>query len=183
MLQNIAVILAFTLSLFGLGLLLSAAARKFRVAPEHPAAELIAKALPQAQCGQCGYAGCAAYAEAVASGAAPINLCTPGGDVTIAALAEIMHLPAAPAPGMKEEERVAVIAAADCIGCAKCAQACPYDAVAGALREPHRVDPAICVGCGKCVAACPKNCVTLAAPEPTPDTWDWIVEPREAGSS
>ena len=49
-------------------------------------AEDVNRLLPQTQCRQCGFSGCAAYAEAIASGQAPINRCAPGG----AALAEKM---------------------------------------------------------------------------------------------
>ena len=53
-------------------------------APPAPAAARILDALPQTQCRRCGYADCAAYAQAVAQGAASINQCPPGGAEGIA---------------------------------------------------------------------------------------------------
>ena len=61
-----------------------------------PAPELAARIdalLPQTQCTRCGYAGCRPYAEAVASGAAEINQCPPGGSAAISALATLMGKP------------------------------------------------------------------------------------------
>ena len=48
-------------------------------------------ALPQLQCGECGYPGCRPYAEAVAREDAPINLCPPGGGDVARALASIVN--------------------------------------------------------------------------------------------
>lgn len=52
--------------------------------------------LPQTQCGECGYAGCLPYAEALAQGAAPINKCPPGGVETVNALGKLLHVDASP---------------------------------------------------------------------------------------
>ena len=61
-----------------LGIILGIASIKFRV-EGNPLIDKVEAALPQSQCGQCGYPGCRPYAEAIATGQAPINLCVPGG--------------------------------------------------------------------------------------------------------
>jgi len=62
---------------FGIGLALSVAAKKFEV-KEDPKVEEIIKVLPGANCGMCGYAGCAAYAHAIVEQHASFDLCVPG---------------------------------------------------------------------------------------------------------
>ena len=71
------------------GLLLGFAAVRFKVEGD-PIVEQIDAVLPQTQCGQCGYAGCRPYAEAIAAGEADINQCPPGGENGIAALADLL---------------------------------------------------------------------------------------------
>jgi electron transport complex protein RnfB len=139
-------------------------------------AEEIDALLPQTQCTRCGYAGCKPYAEAIASGEAPINQCPPGGAVTIEALAcllERARLPLNPANGIEGPPTVAVIDEARCIGCAKCLPPCPVDAIVGARKYMHTVVESLCTGCELCIAPCPVDCIVmvprtaLAAPEPT----------------
>ena len=71
------------------GLILGYAAIRFRV-EGNPIVEQIDAILPQTQCGQCGFAGCRPYAEALARGEAPINACPPGGESTMIALADLL---------------------------------------------------------------------------------------------
>ncbi|HQC72103.1 MAG TPA: RnfABCDGE type electron transport complex subunit B, partial [Candidatus Competibacteraceae bacterium] len=71
------------------GLLLGFAAVRFKVEGD-PIVEQIDSILPQTQCGQCGYAGCRPYAEAIAAGEADINQCPPGGEGGVIALAELL---------------------------------------------------------------------------------------------
>ena len=179
MLEQFTVILILTAGVFCLGFLLSVASKKFRVESKDPTADLINSNLPQVQCGQCGYVGCSEYAAAVAAGKAPINLCTPGGDAVIRKIAEIMHIPVTSTYGMKEEERIACISAENCIGCGKCARTCPYDAIEGQLKRPYHVIPSYCMSCSKCIDACPKKCIAMVTPDPTTDTWDWVIENSE----
>jgi electron transport complex protein RnfB len=124
--------------------------------------------LPQTQCEQCGYHGCRPYAEAIARGQAPINQCPPGGVAGIEKLAALLHtpvLPLDPAHGVEKPRMLARIVEADCIGCTKCIQACPVDAIVGASKLMHAVLADDCTGCELCVPACPVDCIVL---EPMP---------------
>jgi Na+-translocating ferredoxin:NAD+ oxidoreductase subunit B len=128
--------------------------------------------LPQTQCGACGFGGCQPYAEAISRGRTGINRCTPGGERTLLTLA-----------GLLGEEGGRVLRPADyagtegvarideqlCIGCTKCIQACPVDAIVGAPKRMHSVLEAACTGCGLCLAPCPVDCIDmLPGPAPAP---------------
>lgn len=140
-------------------------------------AEEIDALLPQTQCTRCGYAGCQPYAEAIASGAAQINQCPPGGAATIEALAHRLGrspLPLNPANGREGPALVAFIDEERCIGCVKCLPPCPVDAIVGARRQTHTVVSAICTGCELCIAPCPVDCIVMiardnATPAPIPE--------------
>ncbi len=126
--------------------------------------ERIDALLPQTQCEQCGYHGCRPYAEAIARGEAQINQCPPGGAEGIKKLAALLHvpeLPLNPDHGTEKPRMLARIVEADCIGCTKCIQACPVDAIVGASKLMHSVLADDCTGCELCVAACPVDCIEL----------------------
>ncbi len=55
----------------------------------------------------------------------------------------------------------ALIRESDCIGCTKCLQACPVDAIVGAAKQMHTVLIQECTGCSLCVPACPVDCIDL----------------------
>jgi electron transport complex protein RnfB len=131
-------------------------------------ADRIDAVLPQTQCEQCGYHGCRPYAEAIARGEAAINQCPPGGAAGIEKLAALLQrpvLPLDPAHGVEKPRMLARIVEADCIGCTKCIQACPVDAIVGASKLMHTVLADDCTGCELCVPACPVDCIVL---EPMP---------------
>lgn len=131
-------------------------------------ADRIDALLPQTQCERCGYHGCRPYAEAIASGAAEINRCPPGGGAGIAKLAALLDrpiLPLDPACGVEKPRMLARVVEADCIGCTKCIQVCPVDAIVGAAKLMHTVLADDCTGCELCVPACPVDCIAL---EPMP---------------
>lgn len=144
------------------GGLLGLASSRFR-AGGHRIAERIDALLPQTQCGQCGYPGCRPYAEAIAAGDA-INKCPPGGAAGIGALASLLGVEPLPLNAEHGEESapcVAFILEDECIGCAKCIQACPVDAIVGAAKQMHTVIAAECTGCDLCVAPCPVDCIEM----------------------
>ena len=118
--------------------------------------------LPQTQCGKCGHPGCKPYAEGIAKGEA-INKCPPGGGETIAALAALLHVPVLPLDPERgtAPAQVAFIREAECIGCTKCIQACPVDAIIGAAKWMHSVIVDECTGCDLCVAPCPVDCIEM----------------------
>ncbi|WHZ17915.1 MAG: Iron-sulfur cluster-binding protein [Rhodanobacteraceae bacterium] len=121
-------------------------------------------ALPQTQCGRCGYPACRPYAEAIAHGEAPINRCPPGGAEGVRALARITGqqvLPLDPECGVEAPPQVAVIDEDACIGCTKCIQACPVDAIVGASKLMHTVIADLCTGCELCVPPCPVDCIAM----------------------
>ncbi len=121
-------------------------------------------ALPQTQCTRCGYPDCAAYAQAIAYDAAPINQCPPGGAQGVARLAAITGRPALPLSavhGLESPRAVAVIDEAWCIGCTLCIKACPPDAIVGSNKMMHTVIEPYCTGCELCIPVCPVDCIAL----------------------
>lgn len=147
------------------GALLGYAAIRFRVEGD-PIAEQINALLPQTQCGQCGYPGCRPYAAAIVAGTADINLCPPGGEATVARLAELLGrdpLPVDGSRGTASLDHVARIDESACIGCNLCAHACPVDAIVGVPQTMHTVLRAVCTGCELCVPPCPVDCIAMAA--------------------
>jgi electron transport complex protein RnfB len=116
--------------------------------------------LPQTQCAQCGYPGCRPYAAAVVEGTAAINLCPPGGEVTIQRLARLLGKDPVPLAELAVKA-VAVIDEPACIGCYHCRTACPVDAIVGAHQFMHTVIADECTGCELCIAPCPVDCITM----------------------
>jgi len=126
--------------------------------------ERLDRLLPQTQCGQCGFAGCRPYAEAMAAGEAHVDRCPPGGDPGARALARLLGVPPRPydrSRGAHKPPQVALVVEEDCIGCTKCIQACPVDAIVGASKQMHTVLEPLCTGCELCVPACPVDCIVL----------------------
>ncbi|MBB4126346.1 electron transport complex protein RnfB [Xanthomonas translucens] len=126
--------------------------------------ERLDRLLPQTQCGQCGFDGCRPYAAAMARGEAQVDRCPPGGDAGARALARVLG--SAPLPydrrrGTHKPPQVALVIEADCIGCTKCIQACPVDAIVGGAKHMHTVLAPLCTGCELCVPACPVDCIEL----------------------
>lgn len=128
--------------------------------------------LPQTQCTRCGYPNCLAYAEAMATGAAGIELCPPGGSVTVHRLSELLGQPVSPthpADITISARQRAVIDEQICIGCRKCIDVCPVDAIIGARKRMHTVLIDECNGCGLCLPPCPVDCIALLPMSVTPD--------------
>ncbi|ACZ76955.1 MULTISPECIES: electron transport complex subunit RsxB [Dickeya] len=160
------------------GLILGFASRRFRVEAD-PVVEHLEAMLPQSQCGQCGYPGCRPYAEAIALNGELINKCVPGGEPLMLKLAERLNIEPQPLDAdtpQKPEPQVAWIDEANCIGCTKCIQACPVDAIIGSTRAVHTVIRDLCTGCNLCVAPCPTDCIDLRPLAPTTANWKWNLD-------
>lgn len=170
-----------------LGGLLAVASRVFAVKTDERI-EAIAEALPGANCGGCGYSGCAALAEAIVKGDAPANACRAGGaacaekigailGVTVTAQEPVRaRVLCSGACGKAKEkcryEGVQDCIAADrmygsdkacafgCMGLGTCVSVCRYGAVSVQDGIAH-VDPARCTGCGACASVCPKHLIVL----------------------
>lgn len=165
---------------FVCGLLLGFAALRFKV-EGNPLVEQIDALLPQTQCGQCGHPGCRPYAQAIAEGEA-INRCPPGGQATIDALAHLLGVEPQPLDAEHGVESpvktVAYIREEECIGCTKCIQACPVDAILGAAKLMHTVIISECTGCDLCVEPCPVDCIEMRPLAAELQQWP-IVKPSE----
>lgn len=171
--------------LFSFGLVL--AYKKLRVEVD-PRVEEIAGILPQANCGACGFAGCQAFAEAVAGGKAAPNGCPVGGSDTAAALGLILGvdagevvkkvarlhcrgtLDAAPSRsrylGLKTCFASHLMGGSKrctfgCLGLADCVRACRFEAMSMGDDGLPVIRLEKCTACGKCVDACPRNHLEL----------------------
>ncbi len=156
------------------GLVLGYAYVRFKVEGD-PLSDQVDSLLPQTQCGQCSYAGCRPYAEAIAAGEAPINKCPPGGETTILALADLLDVEPMEldeeAGETPEQPEVAIIVEKDCIGCTLCIQACPVDAIMGAAKQMHTIIESECTGCELCLPPCPVDCILMVPLKTTTKNW------------
>jgi len=173
--------------------LLATAHRFFRVHVD-PRQEKIEEILPGANCGSCGYGGCAAYAEAVAKGEAAPDRCTPGGPECALKIAEVMGVQVSgflpkvaviKCQGSCEYtgDRFRYVGEADCraatatqygqtacpyacLGLGSCVRACPFDAmVMDEATGLPRVLEEKCTACGTCAEVCPKNIIEILPKE------------------
>ncbi len=175
-------VIIFSLFAVLIGLVLALAAARFKVEGD-PVVDQIDKILPQTQCGQCSYPGCRPYAEAIANGEAEINQCPPGGEDGIKALADLLGkevIPLNPENGTVKVKSVAIIIEDTCIGCTKCIQACPVDAILGAAKQMHTVIESECTGCELCVEPCPVDCIEMIPVKKHVGNWTW-PNPSDVG--
>ena len=130
-------------------------------------AKAIDALLPQTQCGECSYSGCLPYAQAIAEGSITINRCPPGGVSTVKALGQLLNIDPAPflaeALSKTRAPSIAMIREEECIGCTKCIQACPVDAIIGSAKLMHTIITDECTGCGLCLEPCPVDCIELVS--------------------
>lgn len=161
-----------------LGAILGFASLKFKV-EGNPLVGKVGAILPNTQCGQCGFAGCAPYAEAVAEGRAPVNLCIPGGNPVAQGIADLLGVEFQPVGGSDEHthgpkpKQVAFIDENTCIGCTACLKPCPQDAILGSNKMMHTILTEYCTGCELCVAACPVDCIKMVPVGEDISTWKW----------
>ncbi len=175
-------------ALCGFGLAL--AAKVFYVYVD-PKIEAVTEALPGANCGGCGFAGCGANAEAIAKGKSSASSCVAGGPDVAAAIAAVLGIsigarePDLARPGctygVQDADlkflydgvwdcRAAVLLGGGskvcpigCVGLGTCARACPFDALSMGPDNLPVVNLAKCTGCGTCERICPKNIITLTS--------------------
>jgi Na+-translocating ferredoxin:NAD+ oxidoreductase RNF subunit RnfB len=172
--------------LFGLGL--AVASHIFYVKMDKRV-EQVYKALPDLNCGACGYAGCKKYADAIVNHGEAPNLCTPGGsecaehiaailglELTATAIKKVAHVFCC---GGKEANLIydyqgvydcnaAVIITGGplkcdygCMGFLSCLKACKFDAIRVTEEGMPEIIPEKCTGCEACVKACPKNIIRM----------------------
>ncbi len=166
------------------GALLGYASVKYRVV-ENPIIDQINQVLPQTQCGQCGYPGCKPYATAIIGGEA-INRCPPGGEAGIKTLAELLELDVIALDDSCGEEslaQIALIIEKDCIGCTKCIQVCPVDAIVGAAKLMHTVIESECTGCDLCAPVCPVDCIEMPYVQTALNNWTWTKPNSNAANT
>lgn len=133
-------------------------------AKDSAAVDAVLTALPRVECAQCGYAGCRPYAEAIVERNEALNKCPPGGEATVERLAKLLGRSADAVEGLAggaSMDQIAVIDAEECIGCYRCIEACPVDAIVGAPQYLHAVLDRECTGCELCLAPCPVDCISL----------------------
>lgn len=169
------------------GILLTVASKVFHVEVDERV-EKISASLPQANCGACGFAGCADYADAIVNNGAPTNLCRPGGAEAAAKIAEVLGTAAADVipmtavvhcngdcnatkpqfdfDGVQSCKAVKRFYAGNgmckygCIGLGDCAAVCEHNAVK-IENGVARIIPALCAACGQCATVCPNNLISI----------------------
>lgn len=150
--------------------------------------EQISEVLPQANCGACGFAGCADYADAIVNSGAETNLCKPGGNDTSSAIASILGTKA-----LEVEAQVAVVhcngncentslkydfdglasckaakrfysgtgnCSYGCIGLGDCTKVCLAVAIS-VVNGVAVVENSLCGGCGLCAENCVQNLISI----------------------
>ena len=136
--------------------------------------------LPGMNCGQCGYIGCAKYAEALIKGEAVPNLCRPGGPDLVQLLADALGISAQEPEDYDEQlfspRQVAYIHPQSCNGCGKCTRSCKADAITGISKQPHLVNSAFCIGCTDCIKACTHECIEMIRLPPDPRHFNWDIK-------
>ncbi|MCR3921790.1 MAG: RnfABCDGE type electron transport complex subunit B [Firmicutes bacterium] len=186
-------IIPAVVSLGGLGLvfggMLAFASQKFAVEID-PKIEMVQEILVGANCGACGYAGCAQFAEEVVAGRAPLNGCTPGGAKVAAKIADLFgaESPEAEArhvaqltcvgdcntakskhtyDGVKDCKAALMFGGGPtaceygCIGLGNCVTVCPVDAITMGKNGLPIIDTNACISCGKCKNECPRHVIEL----------------------
>lgn len=190
--SSVVLITIISLTLLGIiaAVILYFVAQKFKVY-EDPRIDEVEEALPAANCGGCGFAGCRNFAEALVRSETFEGLnCPVGGSETMTRVAEILGREAP-----EVEPRVAVVRCNGtpdnrkrtsiydgvtnctiahnlyggetdcpygCLGLGECVEACDFDAM---YMDKNTGLPVIiddnCVACGACVKACPRDIIEL----------------------
>lgn len=176
------------LGVFGLlfGLLLAVAGKIFAVHEDERATAIIG-VLPGANCGGCGFAGCAALAAAIVAGTAPVNACTAGGNAVAAKVGAVMGIQVEEAEdvsaavfcsggnrtkrryiyeGLNDCYAASRIAGGDlycsfgCLGLGSCQNVCKFGAIS--IKDNlAKIDIDKCVACGACIKVCPRSIIAM----------------------
>lgn len=155
-----------------LGGVLGLAARYLAVEGNPLEAELQAM-LPGAQCGQCGYVGCAQAAAALARGEAPVTVCPPGGKEVTAKLAQRLGITVDLSAHQEQVPQYAQVMEEYCIGCTRCIRECSVNGIIGSNKMIHTVMTDNCHGCAKCASVCPTDAIKMHPILTTLTTWHW----------
>ncbi len=182
-----AIILVTLIGILGAVILVVAA--KYMSVYEDPRIAEVTDVLAGANCGGCGYAGCADYAKAVVEEGIPCDKCAPGGAECAKAVAAIMGVDGGDVKAKRayvgcqgtsencktkfDYAGVQTCAAASklyggpkacqyaCLGLGDCVKACQFGAIS-VKDGVASVDPDKCTGCGACKDACPKSVIFLS---------------------
>jgi len=123
--------------------------------------DLIDSKLPQTQCKRCNYKDCKSYAKALVDKKAEINKCKTGGQKVMQSLAKLLNKKISSFNQTDEEYSIATIKEDLCIGCMKCIEVCPVDAIIGTKKMMHSVISQECTGCKLCLKSCPMDCIYM----------------------
>lgn len=193
--MNPIILAVAVLAVLGLvGSIILVLASKFMAVYEDPRIAEVTACLAGANCGGCGYAGCADYAKAIVEDGAPTFKCAPGGDKTADAINEIMGAESSDRPSLRAvvlcnggencQQRftyqgVQTCAAAaavaggpsacayGCLGLGDCTRACVFDAM-HIVNGVAKVDRDKCTGCTACQSACPRGIIDMKPIAPQP---------------
>ncbi|MDR0974996.1 MAG: RnfABCDGE type electron transport complex subunit B [Ruminococcus sp.] len=185
------------------GVLLTVFSKLFEVKTDERI-EAVAAVLPGINCGACGYAGCADYAES-AVGGAPVNLCKPGGQDAANEIGKILGVSAGEVVAQTAIVRCSGDGSATtakftysgvqscraanrfysgsescsygCLAYGDCVKVCPEKAIS-ITDALAKIDRKRCVGCGICVRECPNEIIAL---RPLGYDYDVLCVSRDVG--
>jgi electron transport complex protein RnfB len=171
-------------SAFGLGI-----ASRFFYVEIDPKIKEVQESLPGANCGGCGFPGCAGFAEAVVAGKADVSGCVAGGPSVAQEIGRVLGLEVKAGPkkiarvfcrgginhalekfeyfGVKDCRAAQLLAGGPkactygCLGFGTCIKVCPFGAITMGQDHIPIIDPHKCTSCGKCVAICPRQIIQL----------------------
>ncbi|MDH4158134.1 MAG: FAD-dependent oxidoreductase [candidate division Zixibacteria bacterium] len=159
--------------------------------------------LPGANCGGCGYAGCAACAEAIVKEEAETNACVVGQTEVSFQVAEYLGMkpkdtePHVACPECQGGTRASrkydysgfddcraamlyyhgpVACQHGCIGLGTCVRSCKFGVITMGENQLPQFNPNLCVGCGECVRACPKGIISLISEKAKILHWNQYTE-------